>query len=115
MSNPLYTHLRRLWLRYRPRHGRYFDYAAEKDIYYCYRLLLHREPDPAGLQMLRTQVLDQGITIQDRDCRIVRINKAAAEWGALPPEQVIGPLALLELAGLVENREGRWRLRRSNK
>lgn len=34
---------------------------------------------------------------------------------ALPPEQVIGPLALLELAGLVENREGRWRLRRSNK
>ena len=64
MSNPLYTHLRRLWLRYRPRHGRYFDYAAEKDIYYCYRLLLHREPDPAGLQMLRTQVLDQGITIQ---------------------------------------------------
>lgn len=32
---------------------------------------------------------------------------------ALPPEQVLGPLALLELGGLAESRDGRWRLRRN--
>ncbi|MCV7193906.1 DNA-processing protein DprA [Mycolicibacterium brumae] len=31
---------------------------------------------------------------------------------ALPPEQVLGPLALLELSGLAESRDGRWRIRR---
>lgn len=31
---------------------------------------------------------------------------------ALPVTQVLGPLALLELGGLVENREGTWRIRR---
>ena len=30
---------------------------------------------------------------------------------ALPVENVFGPLALLEVAGFVENRDGRWRLR----
>jgi DNA processing protein len=28
----------------------------------------------------------------------------------LPPTQVLGPLAVLELSGLVVRREGRWRL-----
>jgi PAS domain S-box-containing protein len=34
--------------------------------------------------------LDQGITIQDRNRRIVRANKAAADWGDLPTEDAIG-------------------------
>lgn len=33
---------------------------------------------------------------------------------ALTPEQVLGPLALLEVAGLVERDEGRWRLARDS-
>ena len=31
---------------------------------------------------------------------------------ALPPERVLGPLALLEISGLVEKQDGRWRIRR---
>ena len=30
----------------------------------------------------------------------------------LPPSSVLGPLAMLEVAGLVERQEGRWRLAR---
>lgn len=33
---------------------------------------------------------------------------------ALTPEQVLGPLAMLELAGLVERADGRWRLARAS-
>lgn len=34
--------------------------------------------------------LDQGITIRDLDCRVVRLNKAAAVWGELSAEEMIG-------------------------
>ena len=46
--------------------------------------------------------LDQGITIQGRDCRIVRGNKAAADWGELEVEDVIGKTMedLLPVTGL---------------
>ena len=33
-----------------------------------------------------------------------------ARDAALPPQQVLGPLALLELSGLAESRDGRWRI-----
>ena len=33
-----------------------------------------------------------------------------AEASGLVPEQVFGPLAMLELAGLVERDDGRWRI-----
>jgi len=32
---------------------------------------------------------------------------------ALPPERVLGPLALLEISGLVEKQDGQWRIRRA--
>lgn len=32
---------------------------------------------------------------------------------ALPPERVLGPLALLEVGGLVEKQDGRWRIKRT--
>lgn len=32
---------------------------------------------------------------------------------ALPPEKILGPLALLEINGLVEKQDGRWRIRRA--
>jgi PAS domain S-box-containing protein len=45
--------------------------------------------------------LDQGVTIRDLDCRIVRLNKAAADWGGMPAEEIIGKTTeeLLRLAG----------------
>lgn len=36
-----------------------------------------------------------------------------AVGSALPPEKVLGPLALLEVAGLVDKRDGRWRISRT--
>lgn len=36
-----------------------------------------------------------------------------AAAAGLPPTRVLGPLAMLEIAGLVESREGRWRLART--
>ena len=36
-----------------------------------------------------------------------------AVFAGLPPTQVLGPLAILELSGLVVRREGRWRLARA--
>ncbi|MDD4865769.1 MAG: DNA processing protein DprA, partial [Mycobacterium sp.] len=37
-----------------------------------------------------------------------------AVGSGLVPEQVLGPLALLEVAGLVERADGRWRLVRAS-
>jgi DNA processing protein len=31
----------------------------------------------------------------------------------MPPERVLGPLALLEISGLVEKQDGQWRIRRA--
>jgi DNA processing protein len=39
------------------------------------------------------------------------VDQLAADSG-VPPEQVLGPLALLEIAGLVRGDDGRWRLAR---
>jgi FkbM family methyltransferase len=40
-----------------------FFFATEQDIDYCYRLLLHRRPDPAGLALWRNLVRTQGLTL----------------------------------------------------
>lgn len=34
--------------------------------------------------------LDQGVTIRDLDCRVVRLNKAASDWAELPATEIIG-------------------------
>src|SRR5512134_3689581 len=36
------------WLRRKKKEERPFDIATEQDVYYCYRLLLRREPDKGG-------------------------------------------------------------------
>ena len=44
--------------------------------------------------------------------RGVRTADEVAVSSGLPPEQVLGPLAMLEVAGLVEREDGRWRIMR---
>ncbi len=41
-----------------------FDFATERDIYYCYRLFLHREPDAGGLAHYKRLIARNQISIQ---------------------------------------------------
>ncbi|WP_226886909.1 PAS domain S-box protein [Nisaea nitritireducens] len=52
--------------------------------------------------------LDQGVTIRDLDCRVVRLNKAASYWGELPVTEIIGKTTeeLLRLTGHHQEAEG---------
>jgi len=43
----------------------------------------------------------------------VTVDQIAVASG-LVPEQVLGPLAILELSGLVERHDGRWQIVRSS-
>jgi PAS domain S-box-containing protein len=52
--------------------------------------------------------LDQGVTIRDLGCRVVRLNKAASEWSGLPAAEIIGKTTedLLRLTGHQQEAEG---------
>lgn len=45
---------------------------------------------------------------------VATVDQIAVASG-LPPEQVLGPLALLEVSGLAERTDGRWRIVRANR
>jgi FkbM family methyltransferase len=54
------------WLRRGKQHKEEapFDIATETDIYYCYRLLLRREPDEGGYKYWRKWIRNHPITLQ---------------------------------------------------
>ncbi|MEZ0049344.1 DNA processing protein [Mycobacterium sp. MAA66] len=56
---------------------------------------------------------DQGLVYEALPARGWRNLEQIAVGAALPPERVLGPLALLEVGGLVEKRDGRWRIARA--
>jgi DNA processing protein len=56
---------------------------------------------------------DQRQVYEALPARGLRSLEQISVGAALPPERVLGPLALLEVGGLVEKRDGQWRIRRA--
>src|SRR5690242_4518567 len=61
--------------------------ATGEDVYYCYRLLLGREPDATGAEVWRHRVENEGIDLEGLIHEFLHCDEFRSRRGRLVPEE----------------------------